>query len=255
MENGKCNLGYWKVSGIYLWVNLVNGKKYVGTAVNLTERMKVHRKLSKNIATKFRRTTSGLRHLYNSINQYGMDNFVVYLLEKVDDRSNLLPREAYWIQYYDAINNGYNVSISVTNPFLDKEMQKMMNAKSAAFNREKAELNRWENERKAFTKMSPLMVKMALGRVRKKQRQDLQAKKTAERIQLSVEKEQNKQEMAEHYKQNIPLYEEARRQTEKAFWTDERKNMYHKIGDKFWTKKNKAEREQIYRKICKSLMI
>jgi len=29
-----------KLSGIYMWINLVNGKKYIGSAVNIANRMK-----------------------------------------------------------------------------------------------------------------------------------------------------------------------------------------------------------------------
>lgn len=83
---------------IYITTNLVNGKKYIG------------RKSSKEfLGNKY--LGSGV-HLRNAINKYGEENFKVELLEEVSSKEDLIPREMYWIAYYDAVqsDNYYNHS-------------------------------------------------------------------------------------------------------------------------------------------------
>ena len=86
-------------SGIYQIRNLVNGKRYVGSAVNFARRWRQHRcELGKK------------RHnpkLQNAWAKYGQSSFVFEIIEVVADCERLIEREQYFI---DSIAPEYNVS-------------------------------------------------------------------------------------------------------------------------------------------------
>lgn len=100
-----------KQSGIYRIVNKINGKGYVGSAINFIKRWWKHKfDLRKN------------RHhsikLQNAWNKYGEENFDFIVIELVKDKNKLIEREQYWINFYDASHpkKGYNVSPTAGSP-------------------------------------------------------------------------------------------------------------------------------------------
>ena len=66
-----------KASGIYAIVNCVNGKRYVGSAVNFRRRLYGHR-------SHLRRGTHHNHHLQTAWVKYGHDAFVFFILEYVE---------------------------------------------------------------------------------------------------------------------------------------------------------------------------
>lgn len=89
---------------IYKIINLINNKVYIGQTVNsLEQRFIEHKSHWKN------NYNSSNRPLYNAFSKYGIENFQIELVEKVE-QSNLNNREKYWIKYYDSYNNGYNAT-------------------------------------------------------------------------------------------------------------------------------------------------
>ena len=89
-------------SGIYYIKNLVNDKMYVGQTGDFTNRWAHHRNDLKN----------GKHHnvkLQNAWNKYGEDNFEFGVLEECEP-DKLNERETYWIEHYDSLKNGYNLS-------------------------------------------------------------------------------------------------------------------------------------------------
>ena len=91
-----------KKSGIYQIRNLVNGKVYVGSAVNLRARMQSHFGELKN-------NKHNNRHLQRAYDKYGLDKFVFEVLEYVE-KDMLLEREQYYIDTLNAVKEGYNLS-------------------------------------------------------------------------------------------------------------------------------------------------
>ncbi len=87
-------------SGIYKIENKVNGKIYVGSAVNLDKRFSAHRGLLYNRKHKN-------KHLERSWHKHGEENFVFEVLEIVEDKERLIEREQY---YLDSMNPDYNIS-------------------------------------------------------------------------------------------------------------------------------------------------
>ena len=96
------------VSGIYAFFNNVNGKCYVGSAVNLGLRFRHH-------ITKLRGNKHKNKHFQSAWNKYGEHSFSWCVLEIVWDMSTLIAREAEWIATFENVynkataGNGYGV--------------------------------------------------------------------------------------------------------------------------------------------------
>lgn len=74
------------LSGIYAIVNKVNGKRYVGSAVDIAQRWRQH-------TYKLRKNNHHSKHLQNAWNKYGNEAFDFIVLEIVDDTSRLIETE------------------------------------------------------------------------------------------------------------------------------------------------------------------
>ena len=89
----------YSFSCIYCWLNLVNGKRYIGQAGNFYVRMTRYKGGNYNPHMKF------------AIDKYGIDNFDITIVEKDVPLDNLDEREQYWMDYYESYNpdKGYNI--------------------------------------------------------------------------------------------------------------------------------------------------
>ena len=91
-----------KTSGVYAIVNLSNGKRYIGSSIDVAKRWRVHRndlKIGKHHSVKLQRAFA----------KYGAENFDFQILECVAERSLLAEREQYWINLHQSsTRNGYN---------------------------------------------------------------------------------------------------------------------------------------------------
>jgi hypothetical protein len=98
-------------SGIYLITNLINGKVYVGSSVDIRKRMNAHKSHLNN-------NKHDNPYLQKSWNKYGSENFTFTVLEVFPDRQNLLNREQYWMDNYQSYNNeiGYNINPIAGSP-------------------------------------------------------------------------------------------------------------------------------------------
>jgi group I intron endonuclease len=93
-------------SGIYLIVNKVNGKKYVGSSQNLNQRWKKHKQ-------DLKRKVHENDYLQNSYNKYGVNSFVYSVFESDIPHADLLPWEQAAFDFFDCCNRdkGYNIKI------------------------------------------------------------------------------------------------------------------------------------------------
>lgn len=95
-------------AGVYMILNVVNNKCYVGSSYNVLGRLTAHEKnLMKN-----RHRNSKLQSAYN---KYGKKSFQFLILQFVNKIENLLVREQYYIDYYDSCDFGYNLSPDATS--------------------------------------------------------------------------------------------------------------------------------------------
>lgn len=88
---------------IYCIKNLINGKVYIGKSTDVKKRWETHKKnASKSIN----------RRLYDSMNKYGYDNFIVDVIDESDCEISINDKERYYIK----LNNsnlkefGYNMT-------------------------------------------------------------------------------------------------------------------------------------------------
>lgn len=90
-------------SRIYMVVNLINNKKYIGQSKNIRKRFQSHHlvdyknKNNCNYNTKF----------YQALRKYGIDNFEVIIL-KLCEEKKLDDLEIKYIKEFDTFKNGYN---------------------------------------------------------------------------------------------------------------------------------------------------
>lgn len=93
-------------SGIYLIMNTVNGKVYVGKALCIYRRIKNH------VGALNMKSKDENRHLINAWFKYGRSSFKYEVLEYLDkNESKIAERELYWMGHYSSLNrkNGYNL--------------------------------------------------------------------------------------------------------------------------------------------------
>lgn len=81
-----------------------SGKRYIGRTRNFNERIAEHKyrfkSRNKNKAWKF----------YDALKKYGWDNFEKNIIEEVDTLEEAIEREAYYIEKYNTVENGYNLT-------------------------------------------------------------------------------------------------------------------------------------------------
>ena len=132
-------------SGIYEIVNTVNGHRYVGSAVNITQRWFRHKSdLNKN--------KHHSRHLQRSWNKYGSESFEFRVLEHCFFFM-LIPREQFYIdelapEYNNSHTAGSPLGVKHTDETRTKNSEtrkKYWNAPEARAKQSKAQKKRYEN--------------------------------------------------------------------------------------------------------------
>lgn len=91
-------------SGIYVILNTVSGKMYVGSAVDLNKRWRTHKSHLNNDA-------HCNPYLQSAWNKYGSDSFQCIFVEFVLDTNKLVSIEQLWINAFNSANReiGYNI--------------------------------------------------------------------------------------------------------------------------------------------------
>lgn len=91
-------------TGIYYIQNIDNGKMYIGSAVYITDRWRVHK-------FHLRKGDHPNIYLQSTWNKNGEDVFIFGIIEETN-RETLLEREQYWIDFYNTCDRevGYNLA-------------------------------------------------------------------------------------------------------------------------------------------------
>ncbi len=110
--------------GIYMIVNKINNKVYIGKTVNIYERIRQH------INTLNKKSKNANIHLINAWFKYGRDNFRYEVLEYTEDNDDILKeRELFYMKKFNSTdrNFGYNLRLDTsTNCILPEETKKRM---------------------------------------------------------------------------------------------------------------------------------
>ena len=113
-----------KVSGVYAIENLTNGKRYIGSAIDVYDRWKLHRQRLKN-------NTHHAAYLQRAYNKYGVDNFeylVLYECQPV--KEDLLFYEQWFINLF----GDYNSSKTAGSPLGYKHTEETIKKRLIAWN-------------------------------------------------------------------------------------------------------------------------
>lgn len=115
-------------SGIYIIVNNINNKKYIGSTYFLKRRIKQHLyalNLNKHSNKK----------LQNSFNKYGISNFSIYLFPINISRSALFDLEMECIKNFNSIENGYNLVLDSRCIEWSEEQKKIIGQRMSKINK------------------------------------------------------------------------------------------------------------------------
>lgn len=111
------------MTGIYCYYNKINGKRYVGQAMDLDRRKKDHLVRAFN---EFSGNNEYNSILHRAFRKYGYDNFEYSILEECSV-AELNNKEMYWIAFYDCVNNGYNINAGGNEKHFCKLNQEILN--------------------------------------------------------------------------------------------------------------------------------
>lgn len=94
--------------GIYKITNQINGKSYVGQAIDIQSRWNSEKSRAFNPSSnEYNRTLS------QAFRKYGLNNFIFEIIEECD-KSQLNEREIYYISLFNTYFNGYNETTGST---------------------------------------------------------------------------------------------------------------------------------------------
>ena len=92
-------------SAIYAIVNTQTSDMYVGSAVNVAQRWRRHNH-------DLRKSVHACRHLQSAYHKYGADAFDWEIVEHVERKEDLIPREQFWIDFFRPTYNKRRIANS-----------------------------------------------------------------------------------------------------------------------------------------------
>ena len=136
--------------GIYCIRNKIDDKKYIGKSINIEHRFSAHRTALIKSERNKKKTN---RHLYNSVQKYGLDNFEFTILEVLPeiDEQVLRDRELYWMDFYRSCERdfGYNLRRdSSTASFVHDETRCLLSEINSGEGNPNYD-NKWSEEQKS----------------------------------------------------------------------------------------------------------
>ena len=109
------------VSGIYAIVNNATNSMYIGSAVNVTRRLRVHKHY-------LHQGKHPSKHLQNSFNKHSDVVFSFEIVEFVDDKTKLIEREQLWIDFFKPAYNKRKIADSCLGVKRSPEARAKMSA-------------------------------------------------------------------------------------------------------------------------------
>lgn len=93
--------------GIYKFQNKINGLVYIGQSINIEKRKAQHYSSAKSPSN-----SSYNSKFHSALREFGKENFSFEILEQFSpsdySKEKLNEREAFWINYYNSYEKGYN---------------------------------------------------------------------------------------------------------------------------------------------------
>lgn len=133
------------ICGVYIIINLVDCKVYIGSSCDIKKRITRHKwALKKKIHDN--------EHLQRAWNKYGEANFEFKILE-VCDKKVCLNREQYYLSYYNATNRlcGYNISLKTNMSVISEETRVKMSKSNTGKTHSEEQRKRMSESKKGNT--------------------------------------------------------------------------------------------------------
>jgi group I intron endonuclease len=89
------------MSGVYAATHIDSGRMYVGKSVRVERRWWEHLNSAE---------TGAEGKFHRALKKYGADAFRFEMLEHVADETEMLAAERYWIEWYDTVATGFNLT-------------------------------------------------------------------------------------------------------------------------------------------------
>lgn len=96
---------------IYIIVNSINNKYYVGKTNNLKRRWQEHKKVTRGGKEKYGKD---FRVIHAAMKKHNINNFQIHILDEIENEKCAYEQEVLYIQLFDSKNKGYNESIGGT---------------------------------------------------------------------------------------------------------------------------------------------
>lgn len=105
--------------GIYMLINDINKKKYIGQSKRLMERLGEHYRSAQPEIYRYKSERDSNSSIHLAMKKYGITNFSFKIIE-ICNENELDDRERYWIKYYDTYKSGYNETLGGQKSFSNK---------------------------------------------------------------------------------------------------------------------------------------
>ncbi len=124
------------MQGIYEIRNKLNGKRYIGSSIDIEKRWKGHKR-------DLKAGNHGNPHLQNAFNKYGIENFLFMELEEIKgDKSSLYKREQEYLDKWLSTGSLYNISSIAIGTCLKGELNGMYGKYHTQKTRDKMSVNK-----------------------------------------------------------------------------------------------------------------
>lgn len=194
------------ISGIYGLRSKTTGKWYIGQSLDIKARWNKYKNLNCKNQGK----------LLRALSKYGYDDFEKVILESnLTEQLELDEKEAHWIQYYDAIANGYNIRAGGSHGKFSEETRKKMS--EATRPRHSAETRAKISVGNKGKTMSPEAIAKTAAAIRgRKHTSETKAKMSAARLgkKRGPHSEEHKRRISESCKASQWGWERGRRKKE-----------------------------------------
>lgn len=136
-------------TGIYIIKNIINGKYYVGSAINIKSRWITHK-------YNLNRNKHHSIHLQNAWNKYRPDAFFFETIQYCK-KEDLISNEQYWINHFDSYKSGYNANPNAGSNLGRKfnNRKKLFGNKNPFFGRKHSEETKQKNRESHIGKSGP----------------------------------------------------------------------------------------------------
>ena len=105
---------------VYKITNTITGEMYIG---------KTQKGIKRRFSQHLRNAQKGSKDcpfLYNAIRKYGIENFIIEIVNFCKDTETLNKQEKFWIQKLDTLKNGYNLTPGGDGVIMDSKIKEKL---------------------------------------------------------------------------------------------------------------------------------